>query len=64
MKPTKYIYLHVVQGFYGYCGWEDVAASEVRREALANLREYRENEMGFAHRIIQRRELRAEEPTQ
>lgn len=32
-KPTKYIYLHVLQGQYGF-GWEDLTASESRREVL------------------------------
>lgn len=33
-KPTKYIYLHVLQGQYGH-GWEDLTASESRREVVA-----------------------------
>lgn len=57
-RRNKYVYLHVVQGNYGYGhGWEDVAASEVFREARANLREYRVNDPGHAYRMIQRREL-------
>ena len=46
----------VVQGNYGYGqGWEDVTAETERKEALARLREYRENSPG-SHRLIQRRE--------
>ena len=54
---NKYLYLHVLQGNYGYGhGWEDLCASESRREIRLNLREYRDNE-GGCYRIIQRREL-------
>lgn len=52
---NKYIYLHVLQGNYGY-GWEDLTASENRREVRTDLKAYRENE-GGNYRIIQRREL-------
>ena len=56
---TKYLYLHVVQGNYGYGhGWEDLCCSENRREARNDLKAYRENELGVPHRLIQRRELR------
>lgn len=49
--------VHVVQGNYGYGhGWEDVTAEETRKEALARLREYRENEPGVPFRLIRRRE--------
>lgn len=57
-KPTKYIYLHVLQGQYGF-GWEDLTASESRREVLNDRKAYRENE-GGTYRIIKRRELRDE----
>ena len=50
----KYTYLHVLQGSYGQ-GWEDLCASESRKEIIANRKEYRENE-GGTYRIIQRRE--------
>jgi hypothetical protein len=57
-RPTKYVYLWIVQGDYGYGhGWEDLAASEDWREARDSLRDYRENEGGRL-RMIQRRELR------
>jgi len=53
----KYDYLHVVQGHYGHCGWEDVAQSEERSEAIADIRAYRGNCPEFPHRIVRRREL-------
>lgn len=56
-KATKYVYLKIVQGNYGF-GWEDLTASENTREARANLREYRQNEPGYAYRLISRREPR------
>lgn len=53
-RKTKDI--HVVQGNYGGGhGWEDVTAEETRKEALARLREYRENESA-PFRLIRRRE--------
>lgn len=58
-KPTKYIYLHVLQGQYGH-GWEDLTASESRREVVNDRKAYQENE-GGGYRIIQRRELREPE---
>lgn len=48
--------LHVVQGNYGH-GWEDLAASVSRREALADLKAYRANESG-PFRLIARRSPR------
>jgi hypothetical protein len=63
--PTKYLYLVVLQGDYGYGhGWEDLCAAddtaEGWREIRANRREYRENAPEYVYRIIQRRELRQE----
>lgn len=43
-----------VQGSYG-CGWEDVTAEDSYREARARLREYRENQPQYPHRLIKRR---------
>lgn len=58
MKPTKYVYLWVLQGNYGYGhGWEDLTAEESWREIRDRRREYVENE-GGSYRIIKRRELR------
>lgn len=54
-KTNKYIYLYVLQGFYGY-GWDDLTASENYSEIREDLKAYRENEHG-KYRIIQRREL-------
>ena len=55
---NKWMYLWIVQGHYGsQYGWEDLTASESYREARADLKSYRENEPGYAHRQIQRREL-------
>ncbi len=56
MKRNKFIYLYVIQGNYGYYGWEDLTQSEDYREARANLKDYRDNEPGTSHRMIQRRE--------
>ena len=55
MKKNKYCYLFVLQGNYGQ-GWEDLTASESRKEMRDDLKAYRENE-GGSYRIIQRREL-------
>jgi hypothetical protein len=56
-KPTKYTYLHVLQGNYGYGhGWEDLTAEESYSEIRARLKEYRENE-GGTYRLIKRRVL-------
>ena len=54
-KQNKYRYLVVLQGNYGY-GWEDLTASEDRKEIKQDLKDYRENE-GCTYRIINRREL-------
>jgi len=50
----KYSYLTILQGKYA-CGWEDLCASESRKEILADRKDYRENE-GGEYRIIRRRE--------
>jgi hypothetical protein len=45
-----------VQGYYDpSTGWEDVCAEDSYREARARLKEYRENEPQYAHRIKVRR---------
>lgn len=57
MKKNKYIYLHVLQGNYGYGhGFEDLCASESRKEVRGWLKDYLNNE-GGNYRIIKRREL-------
>lgn len=43
-----------IQGNYGY-GYEDVTAETTYSEAKTRLKEYRENEPQYAHRIIKRR---------
>jgi hypothetical protein len=57
-KPTKYEYIFVLQGNYGYGdGWEDLIAEDTLREIKQRKKEYRENE-GGSYRIINRRVLR------
>ena len=57
MRRNKCVYLYVLQGNYGYGhGFEDLCASEDRRDVRRDLRAYQENE-GGCYRIIQRREL-------
>lgn len=56
---NKYTYLFVLQGNYGQ-GWEDLTASEKRKEVRNDLKAYRENEGGI-YRIIRRRELNEEQ---
>jgi hypothetical protein len=58
-RPTKYLYLFVLQGNYGH-GWEDLTASEELREMRSERRAYRVNDSyDGSFRIIKRRELRA-----
>jgi len=44
----------VIQGNYGQ-GWEDLVTEDTHRDALTRLREYRENEPNYPHRLIVRR---------
>ena len=54
-------YLYVVQGYYTpRYGWEDLAASEVWKEANADARAYRENDSAPI-RIVHRRETTPKE---
>ena len=55
-RVNKYLYLFVVQGWYGSLGWEDVTAADNYPEARGYLRDYRENEPQYPHRLIRRRE--------
>jgi len=55
-KPTKYLYVKVLQGNYGY-GWDDLVfydADTPVSERRADLKAYRENQRG-RYRIIDRR---------
>lgn len=45
---------HNVQGNYGQ-GWEDVCAEDTYKEARVRLKEYRENEPEYRHRLVVRR---------
>jgi hypothetical protein len=56
-RVAKTRLLYVVQGNYGYGhGWEDLTASNVRKEAVADLKAYRENDRSGTFRLINRRE--------
>jgi hypothetical protein len=58
-RLTKYVVVYVVQGNYGYGdGWEDLCCSDVRSEARADLKAYRENDPNPT-RLIRRRVLRS-----
>lgn len=60
-KVNKYLYLYVVQGRYSSeYGWEDLCSSEDFREAAEDLRSYNNEEGGFSHRVVMRRELNPE----
>ena len=54
-KAKKYIYLNVVQGKFGFHGWEDLTSPEDYREARDDLKAYRLNQPGYPYRIISRR---------
>lgn len=67
-RKNKYNYYVVLQGNYGY-GWEDltfyesdstgwIPDKELRMELKADKKAYRENEPGYAHRTIFRKEKR------
>jgi hypothetical protein len=43
-----------VQGQYSD-GWEDLTSEKSRKEILARLKEYRENEPGISFRYVKRR---------
>ena len=58
-RKNKYLYLHILQGWYSDLGWEDLCASKSYKEVRDNLRDYQLNERG-RYRLIQRRELNPE----
>jgi hypothetical protein len=43
-----------IQGNYGD-GWEDVSVEDSIKDAKRCLREYRDNETGYPHRLVKRR---------
>ena len=43
-----------IHGYYAG-GWEEVTADETRKDALVNLRLYRENERGTSFKLIVKR---------
>ena len=51
-RKTKDVY--VLEGNYGY-GWDFLCEYDNRKDALNDLKTYRENEIGYVHRIIKRR---------
>ena len=55
IRKTRDVY--EVQGYYvaGY-GWECVCSEDTRRDAMQRLREYRENEPQYSHRLVMKRE--------
>jgi hypothetical protein len=55
---TKYVFVNVVQGNYGY-GWEDLTTHDTRLEAKKEMKVYDENER-YAHRVITRKVLRTD----
>lgn len=57
-KINKYLYLHVIQGNYGF-GWEDIDAGSYR-EMRTDLKLYRQEEPEYPHRMIKRREINPE----
>lgn len=52
---NKYTYLYILQGIYGH-GWEDLTASESRKDIRSLRLDYARNESG-TYRVIRRREL-------
>ena len=60
-RVNKYLYLYIVQGYYDPLhGWEDLTAEDTYTGAKHRLAEYRANEPGYPHRLIQRRESNSE----
>ncbi len=66
---NKYKYLKVLQGNYGYYGWEDISEAlvanrsdvlELRQDLLA----YQQNAPEYPYRIVTRRELISQEDNQ
>lgn len=51
-RKTKDVY--VLQGNYG-CGWESVLEEDKRKDAMERLKEYRENQPQYPHKVIKKR---------
>ena len=54
MKTRKTRDEYQIQGNYGY-GWEEITAEETRKDAIIQLKCYRENEPMYQHRIVKKR---------
>ena len=61
---NKYVYIMVLQGMYVDNKWDDILweydNTDGLKEMHSQLKTYRENEMGIAHRVIRRRVLTEE----
>jgi hypothetical protein len=57
-KGRKYDYLYIVQGTYNTYRWEDLTASDSRKEAHRDLRMFNWKGPHVRNRIVQRRFLR------
>jgi len=61
-KVNKWTYYNVLQGHYGYHGWEDICQADSsddkeRADLRRDLRDYRKNAPEYSYRIATRREL-------
>ena len=55
MYKRKTYDLFTVQGFF-YGQWEDEVSETNRKEGIQRLKEYRENQPEYIHRLIKQRE--------
>ena len=53
--PIQYVY--TIQGYY-YNQWEDETTETNRQDAIQRLKEYRENQPQYIHRLIKQTEMR------
>lgn len=44
-----------IHGYFPGTGWEEVTAEVTRKAALANLKEYRENDPSHSYKLIKKR---------
>ena len=61
MRIPKYKYLKVLQGCYDGHSWDDLVCAEENniqecKEFRSDVKAYHENEPGYPHRVIRRRE--------